>query len=235
MTTGLMSYFWEGLLITVQLTIYAAALGLVFAFAAGLGRLARSRLVRGIAFVYTEAFRGLPALVLLFWLIFVVPAFGIQLNVLFAGVLALALNIGAYAAEVVRGAVQSVPEGQVEAGIALNFTPFQRMRKIILPQAIVAMIPPFSNNLIELLKATALVSTVYLADLTFAGQLARAATGQSAAIFLGLLVAYGAIALVFITIMRQLERIAARRLGRDVAPGPIARQFRSRVPAEGAA
>ncbi|MEU6642046.1 ectoine/hydroxyectoine ABC transporter permease subunit EhuC [Saccharomonospora sp. NPDC046836] len=223
MSAGLMAYVWEGLLNTLLLTVFGALLGLVFAFVAGLARSSERKVVRGIAMVYTEVFRGFPALVLLFALIFIVPQFGFQLNPLFAGVLALALNIGAYAAEVVRGAVRSVPPGQLEAAIALNFTPLQRLRKVILPQAIVAMIPPFTNNLIELLKATSLVSLVYISDLTFAGQLLRASTGETALVFFGLLVGYGVIALGFTVVMKLLERMAARSLGRSVPKGLFGR------------
>ncbi|MFC4004849.1 ectoine/hydroxyectoine ABC transporter permease subunit EhuC [Prauserella oleivorans] len=222
MSSGLMAYVWEGLGVTLMLTVFGALLGLVFAFIAGLARSSDRKIVRGAAMVYTELFRGFPSLVLLFALIFIVPQFGYQLNTLFAGVLALALNIGAYAAEVVRGAVKSVPPGQIEAAVALNFTPMQRLRKVILPQAIVAMIPPFSNNLIELLKATSLVSLVYISDLTFAAQLIRASTGETTLVFLGLLVGYGLIALVLTTIMRLLERVAARSLGRTVPKGLFA-------------
>ncbi|KID30466.1 ectoine/hydroxyectoine ABC transporter permease subunit EhuC [Prauserella rugosa] len=224
MSAGLMAYVWEGLGVTLMLTVFGALLGLVFAFIAGLGRSSDRKVVRGIAMVYTEVFRGFPSLVLLFALIFILPQFGYQLNTLFAGILALALNIGAYAAEVVRGAVKSVPPGQLEAAVALNFTPMQRMRKVVLPQAIVAMIPPFSNNLIELLKATSLVSLVYISDLTFAAQLVRASTGETTLVFLGLLVGYGLIALVLTTIMRLLERMAAKRLGRQVPKGLFAKK-----------
>ncbi|OLT45167.1 ectoine/hydroxyectoine ABC transporter permease subunit EhuC [Saccharomonospora sp. CUA-673] len=219
MSAGLMAYVWEGLVVTLMLTVFGALLGLVFAFIAGLARSSDRKVVRGIAMVYTEVFRGFPSLVLLFALIFILPQFGFQLNTLFAGILALALNIGAYAAEVVRGAVRSVPPGQLEAAVALNFTPMQRMRKVVLPQAVVAMIPPLSNNLIELLKATSLVSLVYISDLTFAAQLVRASTGETTLVFLGLLVGYGLIALVLTTIMRLLERMAAKRLGRQVPKG----------------
>jgi polar amino acid transport system permease protein len=134
-------------------------------------------------------------------------------------VVALSLNIGAYGAEVVRGAVLSVPAGQIEAAIALNFTRWQRIRRIVLPQAVVAMVPPFGNLLIELLKATALVSLVYLQDLTFQGQIVRAATGNTAMTFFGLLVGYGVIALVLTILMRLVERRAAASLGRSVRPG----------------
>ncbi|SFO92856.1 polar amino acid transport system permease protein [Amycolatopsis arida] len=228
MTPYLFGRLLEGLWVTLQLTVLGALLGLVFAFVAGLARLSTRKWVRAIAFAYTEIFRGFPALVLLFWLIFVVPQFGYALDTLVAGVLALALNIGAYAAEVVRGAVRSVPVGQTEAAIALNFTPSQRMRKVILPQAVVAMIPPFSNNLIELLKATALVSLVYISDLTFAGRLVRDTTGETATVYLGLLVGYGVVALAFTALMRYLERVAARSLGREVPPGIATRLFKGK-------
>ncbi|MFF5987931.1 ectoine/hydroxyectoine ABC transporter permease subunit EhuC [Prauserella flavalba] len=224
MSSGLMSYVWEGLGNTLLLTVFGALLGLVFAFIAGLARSSERKWVRGIAMVYTEVFRGFPSLVLLFALIFIVPTFGYQLNPLFAGILALALNIGAYAAEVVRGAVKAVPPGQIEAAIALNFTPLQRLRKVILPQAVVAMIPPFTNNLIELLKATSLVSLVYISDLTFSAQLIRASTGETALVFFGLLVGYGVIALFFTAIMKLLERMAARALGRTVPSGFFGRK-----------
>ncbi|MBK1785851.1 ectoine/hydroxyectoine ABC transporter permease subunit EhuC [Prauserella sp. ASG 168] len=224
MSSGLMSFIWEGLANTLLLTVFGALLGLVFAFIAGLGRSSERKWVRGIAMVYTEVFRGFPSLVLLFVLIFIIPTFGFQLNPLIAGILALALNIGAYAAEVVRGAVKAVPPGQLEAAIALNFTPVQRLRKVILPQAVVAMIPPFTNNLIELLKATSLVSLVYISDFTFAAQLIRASTGETALVFFGLLVGYGIIALVFTTAMKLLERMAARSLGRTVPSGLFGRK-----------
>lgn len=219
MSGGLWLRLLDGLLVTVQLTGYGAVLGLLFAFAAGLARLSRNRVVRGLAFAYTEAFRGLPALVVLFWLVFALPGLGFQLEPLFAGVIALSLNIGAYGAEVVRGAVLSVPVGQIEAATALNFTRWQRMRRIVLPQAVVAMVPPFGNLLIELLKATALVSLVYLQDLTFQGQIVRAATGNTAMTFFGLLVGYGVIALVLTVLMRLVERRAAASLGRTAKPG----------------
>ncbi|MBW4720487.1 ectoine/hydroxyectoine ABC transporter permease subunit EhuC [Saccharothrix obliqua] len=217
MSTGLWLLLFDGLLVTLQLTVFGAALGLVFAFAAGLARLSGRRVVRGIAFAYTEGFRGLPALVVLFWLVFALPALGLQLEPLFAGVLALALNIGAYGAEVVRGAVLSVPAAQLEAAVALNFTPWQRMRLVVLPQALVAMVPPMGNLLVELLKATALVSLVYLQDLTFQGQIVRAATGETAAVFAGLLVGYGVIALALTRLVRLVERRAAAGLGRTPA------------------
>ncbi|RJQ75422.1 ectoine/hydroxyectoine ABC transporter permease subunit EhuC [Pseudonocardiaceae bacterium YIM PH 21723] len=206
----------DGLAVTLQLTVFGALLAAVFAFLAGFARISRLRLVRGIAFGYTEAFRGLPALVVLFWLVFALPSLGWQLDPLAASVIAVALNIGAYGAEVVRSALAAIPPGQWDAATAVNLSRGQTLRMVILPQAVVTMIPSLSNLLIELLKATALVSLVYVQDLTFQGQIVRAATGKTAAVFLGLLLGYGLIALVLSGLMRALEHAAGKWAGRVV-------------------
>jgi polar amino acid transport system permease protein len=105
------------------------------------------------------------------------PQLGVNISPLQAGVLALGLNVGAYGAEVVRGAIQSIPRGQIEASIALNMSPTLMMRRVILPQAMVRILPPFGNLLIELLKATSLASLILLADVTFQAQTLRQSVG----------------------------------------------------------
>jgi len=155
--SGYMQLILQGALTTAQLTVLGCALALVVAFIAGLGRLSRSFLVRAAATAYIEFFRGTSIFVQLFWAYFVLPLLGISLTPLQAGILALGLNVGAYGAEVVRGAVQSVGREQYEACIALNLTRWQCLRHVILPQAFVLMLPTFGNNAIELLKGTAVV------------------------------------------------------------------------------
>jgi polar amino acid transport system permease protein len=213
---GLLAYgAWQ----TMLLTLGGMAIGLVFAFAAGLARSSQSKVLRTIGFVYVEFFRGAAVLVLAFWFVYALPALGWQLDPLFAGILALALNIGAYSAEVVRGAIQAVPASQLEAATALNFTQAQRMRRVVLPQALIAMIPPFGNNIIELLKASAVVAVVSIPELTFNGQLIWSGNGRAAAIFGGLLLGYGVLALIFTLLMRLLERKAAASVGRQPQRG----------------
>ena len=143
------------------------------AVVAGVGRLSTRRPLRWLASVYVEVFRGTSALVQLFWFYFVLPLFGLQLPAMLVGIGG-AGSRGAYGAEVVRGAIRAVPPGQREAGVALNFTRGQILRRLVLPQAVPAMLPPAGNLLIELLKNTALVSLVTITDLTFRGQLLRA-------------------------------------------------------------
>ncbi|MFF3750084.1 ectoine/hydroxyectoine ABC transporter permease subunit EhuC [Streptomyces sp. NPDC002018] len=221
MTAGLWTHWvLPGIWITVQLTLYSAALATVVAFAVGTARTHRSRAVRFLAGFYTEIFRGTSALVLMFWLFFVMPSlFGWALVPMWAAVLALGLSYGAYGAEVVRGALNSVAPAQREAGIALNFTPWQRMRLILLPQAVPEMIPPFSNLLVELLKGTALVSLLGVADVSFAAYLVRLATQESAQIYSVTLVIYFVLAFVLTRGMRALERKTKAGIGIATTPG----------------
>ncbi|MDX3849174.1 ectoine/hydroxyectoine ABC transporter permease subunit EhuC [Streptomyces sp. AK02-01A] len=221
MTAGLWTnWVLPGIWITLQLTFYSAALATAVAFAVGMARTHRSRLVRFVAGFYTEVFRGTSALVLMFWLFFVMPGlFGWALVPMWAAVLALGLSYGAYGAEVVRGALNSVAPAQREAGVALNFTPWQRMRLILLPQAVPEMIPPFSNLLIELLKGTALVSLLGVADVSFAAYLVRLATQDSARIYSVTLVIYFVIAFVLARGMRALERRTKAGIGVAAATG----------------
>jgi polar amino acid transport system permease protein len=202
----------QGLGVTLQITAAAAALAAPIALAAGLARASSAGWLRWPAAVYVEIFRGTSALVQLFWFYFVLPFFGIQLTAFAAGTLVLALNTGAYGAEVVRGAVLAVPRGQREAAAALNLSGLQTLRRVVLPQALPAMLPPAGNLAIELLKSSALVSLITITELTFSAQLLRAETLRSAEIFSLVLVLYFAAALVITVGVRWLERRAGRGL-----------------------
>lgn len=204
--SGYLGLILDGAVVTIELTIMGCALALVAAFIAGLGRISRHWPLRALATAYIEFFRGTSIFVQLFWAYFVLPLFGLPLTPLQAGVLALGLNVGAYGAEVVRGAILALPREQYEACTALNLSRFQRMRYVILPQALVLMLPTFGNNAIELLKGTAVVSLISLSDLTFQAQVVRAQTGSTAMPFLTILVLYFAMALVLSFSIRGLER-----------------------------
>ncbi|HEX7052755.1 MAG TPA: ectoine/hydroxyectoine ABC transporter permease subunit EhuC [Burkholderiales bacterium] len=203
---GFVAPLLHGLGVTLELTVAAAALAVPVALAAGLARLAPTRWLRWPAAVYVELFRGTSALVQLFWFYFVLPLFGVPLGAFTAGVLVLGLNAGAYGSEVVRGAVQAVPRAQREAAAALNLSRAQTLRRIVLPQALPAMLPPAGNLAIELLKNTALVSLITITELTFAAQVLRAETLRSAEIFSLVLVLYFAAALAITAGVRLLER-----------------------------
>ncbi|MFF3844688.1 ectoine/hydroxyectoine ABC transporter permease subunit EhuC [Streptomyces sp. NPDC002328] len=206
MTSGLWDLVLKGIWTTVQLLVFSALLAAAVSFAVGIARTHRRWFVRFLAGFYTEVFRGTSALVMIFWVFFVLPlAFGWQLVPMWAGTLALGLTYGAYGSEIVRGALNAVSPAQTEGGIALGFTPGQRLRKILLPQAVPEMIPPFSNLLIELLKGTALVSVMGMGDLAFSGNLVRLALQESAEIYTYVLLLYFVIAFLLTRVMRGLE------------------------------
>ncbi|NNG20346.1 ectoine/hydroxyectoine ABC transporter permease subunit EhuC [Naumannella sp. ID2617S] len=196
----------KGLGITLLVSVLGALLCLVVGFTAGIIRSSRNRWVRLPATVFVEVFRGTSMIVQMFWLFFALPFLGFQLTPIAAAVLALGLNEGAYASEVVRAALRATPRGQTEASIALGLSPARRMRRILLPQAIPVMLPGLGNVMVDLVKNTALVSLVTVADLTFNAQLIRSATGETAAIFGTILVMYFLINLVVAGVVRLLER-----------------------------
>ncbi|MFE1954064.1 ectoine/hydroxyectoine ABC transporter permease subunit EhuC [Streptomyces sp. NPDC059524] len=221
MTSGLWEHWvLPGIWVTIQLTVYSALLAAVVAFGVGMARTHRLWIVRFVAGFYTEVFRGTSALILMFWIFFVLPQLaGWSLVPMWAAVLALSLSYGAYGSEIVRGALNSVAPAQREAGVALSFTPWQRMRLILLPQAVPEMIPPFSNLLVELMKGTALVSLLGIGDVSFAANLVRLATTESAEIYLLTLVIYFVIAFLLTRVMRAVERKAKAGIGQRPAAG----------------
>lgn len=214
--TDYLSPLMEGAWVTVQLTLYSTMLGAVLAFVFGVGKLSSSFAFKAVSVAYIELFRGTSLLVQLFWLYFALPlagtAMGIDLRLppVLAGVLALSLNIGAYGAEVVRGAISSVHQDQHEAARALNFTDRQTLWGVVIPQAVPEMMPSFGNLAVQNLKDTALVSLISLGDLTFRAEQIRNFTQDSTTIYSMLLVTYFAMALVLTAIMRLIERYATR-------------------------
>lgn len=198
----------EGAWITVQVTVFGSLLAVAAAIIAALGRLSPWSAVRWVSIAYIELFRGTSLLVQLFWLYFVLPLppFNLEMSAYSVAIIGLGLHIGAYGAEVMRGAIGSVPKGQYEASLALNMSPFTRFRRIILPQALLCAIPPGTNLLIELLKNTSLVSLITLSDLTFRARQLDQATFETMKIFLLTLVLYFVMAQVIVFLMRRLER-----------------------------
>ncbi len=196
--------------------MYSTVLGAIFAFAFGIGKLSDNWLIKSIAVSFIEVFRGTSLLVQLFWLYFALPILGqvigidLRLPAVMAGTLALSLNIGAYGAEVVRGAIQAVPPSQHEAAKALDFTPRQVLWRISLPQAIPEMMPSFGNLAIQNLKDTALVSLIGLGDLAFRAEQVRNFTQDSTTVYTLLLFMYFGMALVLTAIMKLLERSVGR-------------------------
>lgn len=207
----------KGAFVTLEATVLSAAVALLVSVVVGLARLSRFRVLRGVALVYVEVFRGTSALVQLFYFFFVLPLLGIDLSPMTAGVLALGLNFGSYGSEVVRAAVLNVPRGQHEAAVALNYSPILAMRRIVFPQALAAMLPPFGNLLIDLLKATSLLSLITIGDLTFAGKTLVQGQGHVTEVYSLLLVIYFVMALVLGRLMQAAERRVPGAVAKEAA------------------
>ncbi|MGM8212512.1 amino acid ABC transporter permease [Virgibacillus sp. W0430] len=203
----------KGIKITVIVLILSAILGYLFAFVAGLCRLSKNPILRKFTVFYVEVFRGTSLIVQLFWLYYAIPMlFGFDLGSnLLAGVLAIALNYGAYMSEIVRGSIIAVDKGQTEASIALNMTSFQRMRLVIFPQAVRMMLPEFGNYLIQMLKATSLVSLIGMHDILYHGDLLRSADlSMAPTVYILVLIFYFILALPLIWLARKAEEISKK-------------------------
>lgn len=202
----------RGALVTLEISLFAIILSAIVAFAAGLMRLSRHRLVRILAAAYVEIFRGTSLLIQLFWLYFALPVLlNIQIPAMAAAVLALGLNYGAYGSEVVRSSILAIPKGQYEAATALNMSAWLRMRRILFPQALLLMLPSFGNLQIELLKGTSLVYLITLMDLTYQGMVLRTFdSSKTTEIFTLMLVLYFILSYSLTLIIRYFERRAVR-------------------------
>jgi len=206
---------WSGALVTIKLTIYSTILGAFFSFLFGIGKLSKHKIFKIPSVIYIEIFRGTSLLVQMFWLFYALPLLGDMLGIntkippVMAGVIALSANIGAYGAEVVRGAIQAVSKSQYEAAIALNFTNTQTLWHIALPQAIPEMMPPFGNLAIQNLKDTALVSLITISDLAFVAERLRNLTQESATVYTLALFMYFGMALV----LAGMLKIISQRVG----------------------
>ena len=199
----------RGALVTIEVTSCALVLGCLIGLLVGVGRLnPRRRLVYGLCSAYLVAFRGTPLLVQLFIWFFGLPQFGVLLPAFACGVLGLGMYSGAYVSEIVRGAIQSVDRGQNEAARSLGMSAVQSMRIIILPQAVIRMIPPLGNEFIALIKNSALVSLLTIHDLMHEGQKIISVSYRSLEVYL----AVAAVYLVLTTLTTAVLRLVETRL-----------------------
>jgi len=207
--TSNLGFLLSGIKATLLVTVAALAVGLIIGLVVALGRMSRRRWVYAPATVYIEVFRNTPALVQLIWVYYCLPILtGINMNAPVSCTLALAVNGAAYIAEIIRGGIQGVDRGQVEAARTLGMSYAQTMRKIVLPQAFRRMIPPFVNESVSVLKFSSLVSVLGVADLTYQAQVLSTTTFRPIEIFTFLAIVY----FVICTIMSYCARLLEIRL-----------------------
>ena len=198
----------KGIKITLIVLIFSIIFSTLIAFVAGLSRISSKRLLNKVTGFYVEIFRGTSLIIQLFWFSYALPGlFNIHLGSdIWTAVIAISLNYGAYMSEIVRGSILSVSSGQTEASIALNLSKVQRLRYIIIPQAIRMMLPEYGNYLIHILKATSLVSLIGLTDLLYYGNIYRSThLSEAPTVYLLILVFYFVLALPLIIFTRKME------------------------------
>ncbi|TFJ92500.1 amino acid ABC transporter permease [Lentibacillus salicampi] len=196
-----------GLYYTLLISIVGLVIGFILGGIFGLGRIAQSKVISSISVVYIEIIRGTPVLVQAIWIYYALPLIiGTELGSVTAGIIVIALNSGAYIAEIVRGAVQSIDKGQMEAGRSLGLNHGQTMRYIIWPQAFKRMIPPLGNQFIISIKDTSLLSVILVPELIFQGRLIAANHFNAVEIYTTVAVFYLAITLTLSFVLQRMER-----------------------------
>ena len=196
----------EGLKMTVILTVVSIAIALVLGIIFGLFRVSRAIWLRAIGTTFVDIFRGTPLLVQAFFIYFGIPsALGFQMSALTAGIITLSLNAGAYMTEIVRGGIQSVDKGQMEAARSLGIGYLPTMRKVILPQAIRTMIPSYINQFVITLKDTSILSVIGIAELTQTGRIIIAGNYQSFKMWLIIGIIYFVVIMALTKLSDRLE------------------------------
>ena len=197
-----------GLTMTIPLTLVSFFFAMIIAVAVALVQYANVPVLRQIARFYIWVIRGTPLLVQLFIIFYGLPSVGIMLDAFPAAVIAFAFNEGAYCAETIRAALESVPAGQMEAGYCVGMTYLQTMRRIVLPQALRTAFPPLFNSLISLLKDTSLAANITVTEMFMATQRIVARTYESLPLYLEVAFIY----LMFSTILTQVQRWGEKKL-----------------------
>lgn len=198
-----------GLTMTIPLTAISFCFAMVIAVAVAMIQFAQVKVLKDVARFYIWVVRGTPLLVQLFVVFYGLTDFNIILEPFVAAVIVFSLNEGAYAAEAVRGALESVPAGQMEAGYCVGMSHLQTMRRIVLPQALRTAFPSLANSLISMLKDTSLASTITVAEMFMATQRIAGRTFEYMPLYLEVAVIY----LLFSTVLTKLQRLGEKRLG----------------------
>jgi len=203
--TNNLGFFFSGAILTLEISLSAIAIGFVLGILMGLGRVSRVLPVRLLSTGYVEALRGTPLLVQIFIIYFGLPSVGIYLSPLVSGILAVGLNSAAYQAEIIRGGIQSVPKGQLEAARSIGMSYTQSMRHVVLPQALRLIIPPMTNEFITLIKDSSLVSAIGIWELTLVGKELNAKYFEPFQVFIFIAIVYFIMTYATSKIMRRVE------------------------------
>jgi His/Glu/Gln/Arg/opine family amino acid ABC transporter permease subunit len=194
--------------IVLQLALGAMALALTLGLLLALGRISKLKILNVLASIYVEIMRGTPLLVQLVYIFFVLPAIGIDIDPVPAGILGLGLNYAAYLSEVFRSAILSVESGQTEAALSLGYTPNKTLWKIVLPQSFVVSLGPIGNYFIAMVKDTALTSVIAVTEILKTANIINAQTFETTAVYTAAAILYLLISLPLSRVVLGLEKRA---------------------------
>lgn len=204
--------FWKlllpGLTMTIPLTVISFAIGMVIAVVTALVQFANIKVLKQIARFYIWVIRGTPLLVQLFVIFYGLPSLGIVLDAFPSAIIVFSLSTGAYCAETMRAALESVPVGQIEAGYCVGMSYMQIMWRIVLPQAFRTAFPPLSNSLISMVKDTSLASNITVTEMFMTSQRIVARNYEPMLLYCEVALIY----LVFSTFLTKLQRIGEKKL-----------------------
>jgi His/Glu/Gln/Arg/opine family amino acid ABC transporter permease subunit len=198
--------FVQGAIATLWISFFSLLLALVVGLLVGLMRISHSRILCSTAKFYVDLIRGTPVLIQIFAIYFGLPFFGVRIPAQLAGVLSLGLNSGAYIAEMIRGALEAVEKGQMEAARSLGMSNSQAMRRIILPQTFRVVIPPITGEYNSLVKGSSLLSVVSVGELTRVGQRIIGLTFRPVEAWVPVAAIYFLINFIITRITNELER-----------------------------
>lgn len=199
-----------GIQYTIPLTFISFILGLLLALLTAVMRLSNSKFLRAPAVAYVSAIRGTPLLVQLFIVFYGLPSLDITIDPFPSAVIAFTLNVGAYASEIIRASILSIPKGQWEAGYTIGMTQSQAMKRIVLPQAARVSVPPLSNTFISLVKDTSLASLILVTELFRRAQEIAARTYDFMLIYVEAAILYWVICFLLSILQEFIERRLSR-------------------------
>lgn len=212
LTSSFLPLLKAGLEYTIPLTLISFILGLILALATALARISNFKPLVLIAKFYVWIVRGTPLLVQLFIIFYGLPAAGITLNALTAGIIGFTLSVGAYNSEIIRAAILSIPRGQWEAAYSIGMVDSQALRRVILPQAARVSIPPLANSFISLVKDTSLAAAITVTEMFQIAQQITASTYEPLWLYCETALIY----LMFCTVLSMLQQKMEKRLERYV-------------------
>jgi len=210
-TTEFLPILMSGVALTIIVTIGSLLLSTVLGLVWALMRVSGIGLLSGLSAGVINVIRGIPIIVLLFYLYFVMPEFGLTLTALQAAILGLGIAYSAYQAENFRAGIEAIDKGQIEAAQAIGMSWWQTMRRVVLPQAVRIVLPPYGNVMIMMLKDSSQASTITVAELALQGKLIASSTFKNTSVFTLVALMYLTMSIPLILLVRHFEKRAGQK------------------------